>query len=190
IQPGREEPGIESYGFSKRCDRLLILPERPGGAAQTVERGRFSRIRIRPGSSKLVSLVPCLSGIAVVTPRDHVPFAFTHAVPQFESPPRPLRRECRLPGVGVRTGKLRHRERKMWVELNGPFQVWNRLEALVIDSAFIDRERVRVERFERGRRGLRQRHVVPLDRRERLAELSPQSRCGSPQRRQYLFFAL
>ena len=108
IQPGREEPGIESYGFAKRRDRLLILPERPRRAPEAVERDRFSRIRGRPGSGKLESLVPRLSGIAVVAPRDEVPFAFTHAVPQFEGPARPLRRECRLPGVGVRAGELRH----------------------------------------------------------------------------------
>jgi hypothetical protein len=56
------------------------------------------------------------------------------------------------------------------------------------ESVLIEREGVRVERLERGRRRPRERHVEPPDRRERLAELLAQARRGAAERREHLLF--
>ena len=65
-------------------DRPAMLAERCQREPEAVEPGRFSRICSRPGSGKLQSLVPRLRGIAVIAPRNDIPFAFTDAVPKFE----------------------------------------------------------------------------------------------------------
>ena len=169
IRHGRNEPGIEPHRFPERRDGLLILPERPGRQPEAVERERFSRIRRGPRSRELESLVPRLDGVAVVAPRDEVPLAFAHAIAEVEGPARPLRRERRLTGVGVDPGQQRLREGEVRIELDGPLQVRNGLEAW-IDTAAVEGQRIGLQRVERGRRGPGQRHVVVLDRRERLAE--------------------
>ena len=59
------------------------------------------------------------------------------------------RRQRRLPGVGVhrRQQRVRHRERR--VELDRALQMRNRFEPRHL-AAFVQRERVRVKRVERG----------------------------------------
>src|SRR6185503_14674794 len=124
----RHEPGVETDGFAERSDGLLELTERAGCDAQTVERERFARVRGGPGLAEFEGLVPGLSGVDVIAPRNEETLAIAHAVAQLEGSPRIRRRLCVLIGVGVHTREQRLRHREIRIELDGPLQMGNRLE--------------------------------------------------------------
>ena len=74
------------------------------------------------------------------------------------------------------------------IELDRPLEVRNRFETRHF-AAFVERERVGMERVERRRRRPRQRHVELLDGCERFAQLLTQPRGRSAERRQHLLLA-
>ena len=72
------------------------------------------------------------------------------------------------------------------IELDRALQVGNRFEPRDF-PALVERQRIGVQRVERGGGRSRQRHVEFLDRRQRLAELLPQPRDRAAQRAEHLF---
>ncbi len=81
---------------------------------------------------------------------------------------------------------MRQRHREIRIDLERALQVRDGFEPR-IDAAFVERQRVGVQRLERRRRGPRQRHVELLSRGERLAQLFPQPRRDAAERCQHLF---
>ena len=176
--------GFQLNCFATFVERVFILPELVVDVPQIVGRGRVARIGLFVKFQRRDALV-VLPAVGIVVRHDIELLALAGPVAQLERLLPIFFREHTLPKISVSRSEPCIRRCEVRIELDGSLIFRNRGQLIARRMLGIAASKC-VQRVERGRRRLRQHHIIFLDRCERFAQAPAQLRIGFVQGVQHI----